>query len=66
MSQRPHIYTIVRTPAESAPSPNAQIPEITAEIRVYWPAGMAHEKRAQQILELAFLDATKKIMAATA
>ena len=36
MSHRPHAYASVKVPAHRGNPPNTYVPEITAEVRVYW------------------------------
>lgn len=38
MGHRPHVYKSVQLPAEPGESPNAHVPWVTAEVRVFWPA----------------------------
>jgi hypothetical protein len=58
MGHRAHIYKKRQVFAESLPSPNAVVPEITVEIRVYWPEGMDNEAAVEEQLDAAYL-ATK-------
>lgn len=37
MSGRPGILVSTKTPADGGESPNRYAPEITVEVRVYWP-----------------------------
>lgn len=38
MGHRPHIYVRRRVAADPGESPNAYLPQITVEIRAFWPA----------------------------
>lgn len=54
MGHRPHVYKIVQIAAEPGESPNAHVPWVTAEIRVFWPAAdpgkarLAFEKAVEE------------------
>ena len=37
MSHRPHIHVTRRKAVDGGESPNAYFPQVTAEIRVFWP-----------------------------
>lgn len=53
MGHRPHVYVIRREWAPGGESPNAHVPEITVEVRVFWPAAAPREQ-----VVTAFLAAT--------
>ena len=36
MSHRPHAYALVKVPTHAGNPPNTYVPEITAEVRLYW------------------------------
>lgn len=50
MGQRKSVYRVKREWAETLPSPNATVPQITVELRVFYPPHMGHEKRAAQMV----------------
>ena len=37
MATRPHIHVCRRVPVDGGKSPNAYFPQITVEIRTFWP-----------------------------
>jgi hypothetical protein len=55
MGHRPHVYVIRREPADPGVSPNQYVPQITVEVRAYWPARERHRVRA--ILDEAYAEA---------
>lgn len=50
MGQRKSVYRVKREWAESLPSPNATVPAITVEVRVFYPPHMGNEERAAQLV----------------
>lgn len=50
MSARKSVYRVKREAAETLPSPNATVPQITVELRVFYPPHMGNEKRAAQMV----------------
>lgn len=59
MSARPHVYVSKRVPADPGESPNAYFPQITVEIRAFWPHYEKHRVRA--ILDEAYAEAIQKL-----
>jgi hypothetical protein len=55
MGHRPHIYVRRRVAADPGESPNAYLPQITVEIRAFWPDLEHHRVRA--ILDDAYAEA---------
>lgn len=53
MGHRPHVYKIVQLRARAGESPNAHVPWVTAEIRVFWPAADPGKARIafEQVVE---------------
>jgi hypothetical protein len=61
VGHRPHIYVIRREPADPGVSPNQYLPQITVEVRAYWPARERHRVRA--ILDQAYAEAVEALEA---
>jgi hypothetical protein len=59
VSERPHVYVVHRIPADPGRSPNAYVPQITVEIRAYWPA--REVGRVPAILADAYDEAVDKL-----
>jgi hypothetical protein len=57
VSHRPHFYVRRVVPADPGKSPNAYVPQITVEIRAFWPDLEKHRVRA--ILDDAYAEAIK-------
>lgn len=55
MGHRPHIYVRRLVSADPGKSPNAYVPQITVEIRAFWPALEKH--RVAAILADAYAEA---------
>lgn len=59
MGHRPHFYVRRIVPAEPGESPNAYLPQITVEIRAFWPNLERHKVRA--ILDDAYAEAIRNL-----
>lgn len=59
MGRRPHIYVMRRKYARSPESPNATVPAITAEIRLFWPPGQLDG--AYELLAEAYVQAVAEL-----
>lgn len=55
MSHRPHIYISKRVPCDGGVSPNAFFPQVTVEIRVFYPTHQLF--LANSVLQDAYEDA---------
>ena len=55
MAHRPHLYVRRLVPADPGESPNAYFPQITVEIRAFWPR--LEKARVRAILDDAYAEA---------
>lgn len=62
MGRRKSVYRVRRLSAESLPSPNATVPEITVELRVFYPPHMGHEPTAVRVLGEVANEATEELL----
>lgn len=60
MTSRPGIVATVRQPADGGQSPNRYVPEITAELRVFWPP-RATPAEIRQAIDAAVDESYRKI-----
>lgn len=49
MARRKSIYICLRTPHPSLPSPNEMIPEVTTEIRIFYPSNATRWTLREQL-----------------
>lgn len=64
MAKRAGILTSVQEKAQTHPSPNAEVPWITVEVRAHWPRGFGNNARAKVMLRELFDKAIANIDAA--
>lgn len=62
MSSRPGIVVSVKRPADGGESPNGYVPQITAEVRVFWPP-RATLGQVLVALDAAYRDAITNVLA---
>lgn len=62
MSARPHAATVVRLPADGGVSPNAVVPQITVDLRVFWTHASDWEA-VQGAMSDALLDVVRQMIA---
>lgn len=62
MGKRKSVYRVKRESAETLPSPNATVPWITVEVRVFYPPHMGHELTAVRLLGEVAMDATDELL----
>ena len=62
MSARKSAYRCLRIPVHGGASPNAYVPQITVEVKVFWPPGLRHEVRAADTLTRAYTETFNEIM----
>ena len=61
MGHRTGVVITKLEPAPSLPSPNAVVPQITVEIRAYWPPAMGNDEKVLDMLTAAYNDARRKV-----
>lgn len=59
MTHRPHIYVCRRALVDGGESPNQYVPQVTSEIRVYWPTKQV--ERALEEFDLAVAEARAQL-----
>jgi hypothetical protein len=62
MSHRHNAYVSITEPAYGGVSPNAYVPQITVEVRAFWPPSHDHEKRVVDLIHKAAIEAMEKVL----
>lgn len=60
MARRKNIYVCLHTPQASLPSPNEMVPQVTTEIRIFYPSNTSRSVLREQVT-LAFDQAREQI-----
>jgi hypothetical protein len=64
VAKRAGTLTSAQEKAQTRPSPNAEVPWITVEVRAHWPRGFENKARAKEMLRELFDKAIADIDAA--
>lgn len=59
MSSRPNVYVCRRVPVDGGESPNAFYPQVTVELRTFYPSRQV--ERALEEFEVAVVEARQKL-----
>lgn len=62
MSARQSVYRCIRIPVNGGESPNAFVPQITVEVKAFWPPGLGHESKVGDALTRAYTEALYEVM----
>lgn len=61
MVHRHNVYVSVRVPVDGGQSPNSYAPQITVEIRAFWPPYLGHEDQVVDLISKAAEEATRRV-----
>lgn len=64
MATRARVHITLRSLAYSPPPPDAVVPEVTVDLRVFWPQVQGNEQIVLAKLGEAYQDARRQILAA--
>lgn len=62
MVHRHNAYVSIRVPVYGGKSPNAYVPEITVEVRAFWPPYLGHEDQVIDLINKAAREAVRNVI----